>query len=181
MNRRLFIGQTAAGIALQYLPFSGGAIAKSNQPIAARGEPDRLLGQFATALQQGAIGKPEQIAITHCYSPEQTPLSALMALAEQDMGRLGQLLGFSIPVATQTLLADSPSAAFGSYTASLPVRSMTLTWQVMARLGDVPTDPTGTIRIYGSAGFLQLETHTGAGYMLDLQGRILPLVNTIIL
>ncbi len=178
MDRRLFIGQTAAGIALQLLPLSFPIHAASGKSANRLSESDQLVQRLVDTIQQGAIGQLEQLHLMHVYSPEQTASEALLTLVKRDFALATRLTGLPLVAEAQALFTDSPSATYGSYSASFDVNHVTITWQGMARIGGEPCAATGNLRLFGKAGVLQLSTTATECQLLDLHGRSIPMNNT---
>ena len=49
---------------------------------------------------------------------------------------------------------------------------MALTWQGLARIGRRASGPTGTLRIFGSEGVLQIATDGLRYQLVDLRGQL---------
>ncbi len=176
MNRRMFASQLSAGLALQLMWASPTAGFSLSVP-----PPDQSLtdptDRAADWVRDGLLGTPQRLTLTHIYSPALTSLPALLTIARPDFDRAGRLIGSALSVDAQRLLADSPSAAFGSYSARFDSAGTTVVWQGLARIGLQASVPTTTLRLFGSEGLLQL-TADGLGYQLiDWQGRIVRAAN----
>lgn len=171
MNRRLFVGQVAAGLSVCIFPPSLVASSLSPQSTTLLA-PDMLpFDAVERFVQQDLAGTIQRVAFSYAYSPEQTPIPSLLSLVRSDMERVGQLVGKALAVDTNQLLVDSPSAAFGSYSARFEAQELTIVWQVLARIGSTVRAPTKTIQLYGSKGILK-TVFDGRGYeFIDWQGR----------
>ena len=171
MNRRLFAGQLAAGLAVQLI--SAPLIAES-LPISSVNQRSTsiLLDKATELVRNGLIGTPQRLCISHSYSPERTPLHALVTMAQQDIDRAGHLIGLDLKIDVQTLFADSSSATFGSYSARFDRAALTVIWQSLARVGSQANAPVRILRLSGSKGILQTAAD-GLNYeFVDLRGRI---------
>lgn len=173
MNRRLFTGQLSAGLALQLLPISGFAgasllVEATKQPACQR------LSKAAELVQSGLIGLPQQLTISHVYSPDRTSIPALLTLAEQDLDRAGRLLGITLTIDAPLFLAAFSSAAFGSYSIRFNQANLTVVWQALARVSHRVSAPTSMLRLFGSEGILQTATDGRSYQYVDFQGRVLP-------
>ena len=172
MNRRLFAGQLAAGLALHLVPTSlmaGSSLVGriTHQPIT-----PPFSDQAAELVQSGLIGRPQRLTISHVYSPERTSLPTLLTIAEQDFDLAARLVGASLAIDAQTIFTDPPSAAFGSYSACFSRFGMTVVWQGLASIGRPASAPTDTLRLFGSKGILQLAADGLSYQFVDFQGRV---------
>lgn len=79
----------------------------------------------------------------------------------------------------ETLLIDSPSAAFGSYSARFDRNDLLVIWQGLARIGRRVDAPTGRLRLFGSEGILQTDTDRLNYQLTDFQGRVVRSENPI--
>lgn len=169
MKRRLFVSHVSVGLLLPLFPPSllGSPLrARSPEPLAA----DLVWADTVISpIQNGLIGTIQQVAMSHTYSPERTPLPTLLNQVEHDFERLSRLLGKPLAIDVNQLLVDSPSSAFGSYSARFNIDGLTFVWQGLARHG-MQAQPTACqLQILGNKGVLQT---TAAGYqILDLTGR----------
>ena len=160
-----------AGVALHLLPVSLFATSAPKPTIDALTESGLVTSRLAHAIQGRLIGTIEQMAIMHIYAPESTPRSVLVSRVQQDFALAAQLTGLSIQTANLDLFTDSSSTAFGSYTASLTIGSTAVTWQGMAIIGGGAPEPAGILRLFGSAGTLQMSTTETRCQILDLSGK----------
>ena len=171
MNRRLFVSKAAAGLSVCFV--SPSLMARpQHSPLTTRLAPDLLpadaVGSF---VQQGLAGTIQRVTFSYAYSPEQTSLPSLLKLVQSDMVRVSRMVGKELTVDANQLLVDSPSAAFGSYSARFDVRELTIVWQGLARISNTLSTPTRTILVHGSKGILKTVSD-GHGYeFIDWQGR----------
>lgn len=172
MNRRLFLNQTVAGLALCSVPFTllPNSSFGGEAPLIIA---NRMALDVASAIQTGIIGNPEQLSITHVYSPERTSTSALMAVVRRDFAWAESLTGSSLPVDPRLFFSDSPSAPFGSYSVRFTAADLIVVWQGLARVGGLANAPTASLRLSGSAGTLQVSTDRRSYRFLNLQGRVI--------
>ena len=177
MNRRLFLTQTASGFALQFLPTVLVANPFSREQGTLSTEPDRIAREIAITLQNGVIGTPERLYITHIYSPEQTSIPTLLTLVQRDFAWAEQLTGSTLTVDSKLLFAHSPSATFGSYSARFASIGLVVDWQGLARVGRQADVPTGTLLLAGSKGSLQVYNDKRSYQFLDLEGRTIKAAN----
>lgn len=171
MNRRLFIGQAVAALALQSTPFALTAKPLFLWPINSASASHQRSDQVAKIVRSGLIGTVEQISIVQTYSPAQTTVATIKGLAQRTFERAWELTNKGV-TANQLVFADSSSAAFGSYTGSFVECGVAVTWQVLARIGGEPRPATGQLQVYGSAGVLQLSDQQPGYQILDLDGHL---------
>ena len=170
MNRRAFVGRLTTGLILPVLPAS--LLVGSSSFIQADRQPVSILNKAAELIRDGLLGTPQHLVISRIYSPEQTMLSALRTIAQQDIDRAGRLIGVDLAIDAQLIFTDSPSATFGSYSARFHRSGMAVTWQGLARVGRPVGRPTGTLRILGSEGVLQITTDERSYRLVNFRGRV---------
>ena len=107
-------------------------MARSPEPLT----PDLVQADDVTSfVQSGLIGTIQQVALSYAYSPERTSLPTLLNQVERDFEQLSRVLGKALAIDVKQLLVDSPSAAFGSYSARFDRHGLTIVWQGLARTG----------------------------------------------
>lgn len=171
MNRRLFVGQVAAGLALLSapLPLMAHSLPQANPSL-----PVAPVKSAAEWIQNGRLGTPQYLTISHVYSPDHTSVQTLMALVQRDIELAHQLLSANSGINSQALFRRS-SSEFGTYAAQFDLDGIPVTWQGLARVGGEAREPVAQIRLYGSNGMLQSARGQNDYQLVDFQGRVTPI------
>ena len=171
MNRRRFVHQVTTGLSVGLLTPSLVA-----SPLMARPSdlpvPDLAQAAYVTSFVQGGlIGTIQQVAISYAYSPERTALPTLLNQVKRDFEQLSRVLGKSLTIDAKQLLVDSPSAAFGSYSAQFDLDGLTFVWQGLARTGGADRSTSATLRLCGSRGSVLTTTNYQGYHVMDSRGK----------
>ena len=170
MNRRSFVGQLSAGLALQAVPAS--LMASPISFVSPNRQSVSWTDKAAEIIRGGSLGTPQRLTISHVYSPELISLPTLRAMARKDFDMVGRLFGTDLVIDQNTLFVESPSSLFGSYSTCFSQAGMSLTWQGLARTGSGAAEPTSTLRIMGSQGVLKIALEEGSYQLINLRGQL---------
>lgn len=168
MNRRKFVGQITAGLALQSI--SASLLAGSGILIPPNGSSLTWLDPAARLIQGGTLGIPQRLTISHIYSPRLTSITDLLDMATRDFGVAGNLLGMELVINPENLLKDA-SSRFGSYSTCFYRENMAITWLGLARIGRSVSKPNCTLRVQGSLGVLRIDFYKGVQQLVNLRGQ----------
>lgn len=166
MHRRLFLSQLTIGLGFCLTPATlwAGSGADHTASVLSR----TPLGEASQWIRSGELGMPQQVVLSHAYSPELTTLDQLLQLVQRDFNQLGQLLNTPIQIDLHQLVADAANEAFGSYRVRYNQDTLSIVWQGLARQGSPVRAPSGSMQIYGSQGMLQTDPTTGTYRIIRL-------------
>ncbi len=171
MNRRLFVGQCAAGLALQLAPSL--LIASPLSPARTDQQSNtNFVHKAASLIQQGSLGTTQRLTITHIYSSTHTSLATLLAKAPHDFSLVNQLVNADLTIDYKHLSILTPSADWGSHSARLDVLNLSIIWQALARVGMPTSALTSTLHVMGSEGIMHLNLSKLSYKLVDFRGRI---------